>query len=178
MGTKHPMSPSLSCPIELHLSHRSFILSCATIDLGGIQVAFHFPWDSYDVAPWHLFLLLPQWCFVLHPCGGATMHNRETQIWFKCFLACNWRKKLVVGVLFTRLSFGGKVKFNVSSQHDSPTHKHLFRNLVSWICKGIFLSIFMHCRWNSQHRSIFYYIIYIWTFSNWTLFHRTFNPTS
>jgi hypothetical protein len=55
MGTKHPMSSSSSYPIELHLSHRPFALSCAFIDLHGIQVAFYFPLDKltqdpYDVA--------------------------------------------------------------------------------------------------------------------------------
>jgi len=41
-----------------------------------VQVAIHFPLDKlaqypYDVAAWHLLLLLPQWCFVLPPHGKA-----------------------------------------------------------------------------------------------------------
>jgi hypothetical protein len=33
MGTKRPMSPSSSCPIEPHPSHHPFILSCTTTNL-------------------------------------------------------------------------------------------------------------------------------------------------
>jgi hypothetical protein len=52
---------------------------------------FHFPLDKlaqhpYDVVAWYLLLLLPQWCFVLPPHGGAMGHN-EMQIQLKCFLA-------------------------------------------------------------------------------------------
>ncbi len=40
-----------------------------------VQVAFHFPLNKlaqnrYDVACWHLFFMLPQWCLVLSPQGG------------------------------------------------------------------------------------------------------------
>jgi len=31
--------------------------------------------DSYDVATCHLLLLLPQWCLVLPPRGGAIRHR-------------------------------------------------------------------------------------------------------
>jgi hypothetical protein len=41
--------------------------------------------DPYDVVVWHLFFLLPQWCFILPPHGGVAGH-RETQIRLKCFL--------------------------------------------------------------------------------------------
>jgi hypothetical protein len=59
-----------------------------------VQVAIHFPLDKlaqypYDVAAWHLLLLLPQWCFVLPPHGEAVGH-REMQIQLKCFLAIDW----------------------------------------------------------------------------------------
>jgi hypothetical protein len=170
MGTKHHMSFSSSCPIEPHPSHRSFILSCANIDLCGIQVVFHFSLhklmqDYYDVASWPLLFLLPQWYFVLHPCGWATRHNKEKWIWCKHFSIRDW-KKLVIWVFFVSLSFDDKFELNVSFQHDSPIHKHLFRNLVSWTWKEIFLFIFMHCKWYSYHKSTFYYIICIWTFSN------------
>jgi hypothetical protein len=58
-------------------------------------VAFHFPLDKltqdpYDVAAWHLFLLLFQWCFILPPHGGATGH-REMQIQLKHFLVNDWK---------------------------------------------------------------------------------------
>jgi hypothetical protein len=54
-------------------------------------MAFCFPldklaYDLYNVATWHLPLLLPQWCLVLPPRGGVTSY-RETHIQFKCFLA-------------------------------------------------------------------------------------------
>jgi hypothetical protein len=40
-----------------------------------VQVPFHFPLNKlaqnrYDVACWHLFFMLPQWCLVLSPQGG------------------------------------------------------------------------------------------------------------
>jgi hypothetical protein len=43
-------------------------------------MAFHFPLDKlaqdlYDVVIWHLIFLLPQWCFVLPPHGGAIRHK-------------------------------------------------------------------------------------------------------
>jgi hypothetical protein len=31
--------------------------------------------DPYDVATWHLLLLLPQWCFDLPPNGRAIKHK-------------------------------------------------------------------------------------------------------
>ncbi len=48
-----------------------------------VQVAFHFPLDKlahdpYDVATWHLLLLLAQWCFVL-PSHGKAIRHKETQ---------------------------------------------------------------------------------------------------
>jgi hypothetical protein len=56
-----------------------------------VQMTFRFPLDklvqdSYNVVAWHLFFLLPQWCFVLPPHGGATGH-KETHILPKCFIA-------------------------------------------------------------------------------------------
>jgi hypothetical protein len=53
-------------------------------------MAFFFPLnklahDPYDVATWHLFLLLTQWCFVLPPRGKAIGH-KKTRIQFKHFL--------------------------------------------------------------------------------------------
>jgi hypothetical protein len=53
-------------------------------------MTFDFPLDKlaqdfYDVVAWHLLFLLPQWCFILPPCGGTTWH-RETWIQFKHFL--------------------------------------------------------------------------------------------
>jgi hypothetical protein len=57
-------------------------------------VAFHFSLnklaqDLYDVVIWHLIFLLPQWCLVSPPRGGAIMH-REMQIGFKRFLIGEW----------------------------------------------------------------------------------------
>jgi hypothetical protein len=42
MDTKHPMSPSSSCPIKPHCSHRPFALSCATTN----QISIPFPRQS------------------------------------------------------------------------------------------------------------------------------------
>ncbi len=41
--------------------------------------------DPYDVAAWHLLLLLSQWCPILPPRRRAIGH-RETQIQFKHFI--------------------------------------------------------------------------------------------
>jgi hypothetical protein len=59
-----------------------------------VQVAFHFPLDKlgqdlYNVATWHLHLMLPHWCFVLPPHAEAIGHN-EMQIRFKHFLTNDW----------------------------------------------------------------------------------------
>jgi hypothetical protein len=56
-------------------------------------MTFRFPLDKltqnpYDVAAWHLLLLLPKWCLALPPGEGAIRH-RETRIQLKHFLASN-----------------------------------------------------------------------------------------
>jgi hypothetical protein len=43
----------------------------------------------YNVVAWHLFFMLPQWCFALPPCGEATWH-KEMWIRLKHFLASEW----------------------------------------------------------------------------------------
>ncbi len=66
-----------------------------------IQMALCFPLnklahDPYDVTTWHLFFLLPKWCFILPLWRHATKHE-ETNIQLKCYLACNWEtcKKII-----------------------------------------------------------------------------------
>ncbi len=95
-------------------------------------MAFHFPLDKlaqdpYNVATWHLVLLLPQWCLVLPPHGGATSH-RKMWIQLKHFLADNW-ENLQKFFLWTQtfLASSSSIPF---PQHDLPTHKCLLHSLA------------------------------------------------
>ncbi len=96
-------------------------------------MAFHFPLnklaqDLYDVAFWHLIFLLPQWCLVLPPRGGAIRH-RETQIGFKCFLMGEWENLQEEFFLRAQLWRVG-LSSMLLPQNDPLAHKHHLHNLV------------------------------------------------
>ncbi len=96
-------------------------------------MAFCFPLDKlaqgpYDVATWHLLLLLPQWCFVLPLHGKAIGHN-EMQIQLKCFLASGW-KNLHEFIFLQAQALMASLNLMLLPQHDLLAHKHLLHNLV------------------------------------------------
>jgi hypothetical protein len=96
-------------------------------------MAFRFPLDklmqdSYNVATWHLLLLLPQWCFVLPLCGAATRH-REIWIQLKHFIVRDWENLQEEFFLHAQV-LAASLNSIFFSQHDLPTHKCLLRSLA------------------------------------------------
>ncbi len=83
-----------------------------------IQMAFRFllyklTQDPYDVATWQLFLLLPQGCLVLPPCGKVIKH-KEMRVQFKHFLIGKW-ENLHIYIFYMGPSFNDKSGLSVSS---------------------------------------------------------------
>jgi hypothetical protein len=70
MGTKHPMSPSSSCPIKLRHSHRPFVLSCAIPNLvstASPMQTMHFPLVPFPILTNHTTpISSPYWPLALH----------------------------------------------------------------------------------------------------------------
>jgi len=108
-------------------NHIPTILRC------DVQVAFRIPLDKlaqdpYNVATWHLFLLLLQWCFIL-PCYGEVTRHKEMD-WTQ-MLFSRWLGKLAIRGFFlwaqALLASSSSIPF---PQHEPLTHKHSLHSLA------------------------------------------------
>ncbi len=90
-------------------------------------MVFHFPLDklTQDVVVWHLFFLVPQWCFIFPFRGGAPGHRDSIQTFSN-----KWLGKLVGRVFMWAQALVTILNLVPFPPHDSLVHKCLFHSLI------------------------------------------------